>query len=42
MVFLRDGDTAHRWVEEGESDKTEFTLGEAVAFGAAFFVPLVK
>ncbi len=40
MVFLRDGDTAHRWVEEG--DKTEFTLGESVAFGAAFFVPLVK
>lgn len=42
MVFLKDGDTARRWVEEGEGDKTEFTLEEAVAFGAAFFVPLVK
>ena len=42
MVFLKDGDTARRWVEEGEGEKTEFTLDEAVAFGAAFFVPLVK
>ncbi len=42
MVFLKDGDTARRWVEEGEGNKTEFTLDEAVAFGAAFFVPLVK
>jgi mercuric reductase len=42
MVFLKDGDTTRRWVEEGEGDKTEFTLDEAVAFGAAFFVPLVK
>ncbi len=42
MVFLKDGDTARRWVEEGEGDKTEFTLDEAVAFGAAFFVPLVE
>ena len=42
MVFLKDGDTARWWVEEGEGDKTEFTLDEAVAFGAAFFVPLVK
>lgn len=42
MVFLKDGDTARRWVEEGEGDKTEFTLDEAVAFGASFFVPLVK
>ena len=24
------------------ADKTEFTLDEAVAFGASFFVPLVK
>lgn len=39
MVFLKDGDTARRWVEDG--DKTEFTLDEAVAFGAAVFVPLV-
>lgn len=42
MVFLKDGDTAHRWVEEGEGDKTEFALDEAVAFGATFFLPLVK
>jgi mercuric reductase len=42
MVFLKDGDTARRWVEEGEGNKTEFTLDEAVAFGAAVFVPLVK
>ncbi len=42
MVFLKDGDTARWWVEEGEGDKTEFTLDEAVAFGASFFVPLVK
>jgi len=42
MVFLKDGDTARRWVEEGEGDKTEFTLDEAVAFGASVFVPLVK
>ncbi len=42
MVFLKDGDTARLWVEESEGDKTEFTLDEAVAFGANFFVPLVK
>jgi mercuric reductase len=42
MVFLKDGDTARRWMEEGEGDKTEFNLDEAVAFGASFFVPLVK
>ncbi len=42
MVFLKDGDTARRWEEEGEGDKTEFTLEEAVAFGASFFEPLVK
>jgi mercuric reductase len=28
MVFLKDGDTARRWGEEGEGDKTEFTLDE--------------
>jgi mercuric reductase len=42
MVFLRDGDTARHWVKEGEGEKTEFTLDEAVAFGATFFVPLVS
>ncbi len=42
MVFLKDGDTARWWVEESEGDKTEFTLDEAVAFGASFLVPLVK
>jgi hypothetical protein len=42
MVFLKNGDTARRWLEEGEGDKAEFTLDEALAFGAAFFVPLVK
>ncbi len=42
MVFLKDGYAARRWMEEGEGEKTEFTLDEAVAFGAAFFVPLVK
>ena len=42
MVFLKEGDAAHRWVEEGEGDKTEFTFDEAVAFDASFFVPLVK
>lgn len=42
MVFLKDGDTARQWVEDGEGDKTEFTLDEAVAFGAGFFVPLVR
>lgn len=42
MVFLKDGDAARHWVQEGEGEKTEFTLDEAVAFGAAFFVPLVQ
>jgi len=42
MVFLKDGAAARRWVEEGEGDKSQYTLPEAVAFGAGFFVPLVK
>lgn len=42
MVFLKDGATARRWVDEGEGDKSQYTLPEAVAFGAGFFLPLVK
>lgn len=42
MVFLKDGPTAEQWVADGEGDKSQFSLEEAVAFGAGFFVPLVE
>jgi len=42
MVFLKDGDTGRQWLEDGEGDKSLFTLEEAVLFGAGFFVPLVR
>jgi mercuric reductase len=42
MVFLRDEATANQW-QGGDPDGVElFTLPEAVEFGAAFFVPLVR
>ncbi|MEJ2344802.1 MAG: organomercurial lyase [Gammaproteobacteria bacterium] len=42
MVFLRDPATAAGWRRGGEAHIDLFTLPEAVAFGAAFFVPLLS
>ncbi|MDZ7752840.1 MAG: alkylmercury lyase family protein [Gammaproteobacteria bacterium] len=43
MVFLKDGETARRWLATGEGeDKSQYTLDDAVAFGAGFFLPLVE
>jgi hypothetical protein len=41
MVFLRDAATAAGWRRGDEAHIDLFTLPEAVAFGAAFFVPLM-
>lgn len=42
MVFLRDAATAADWRRGDEAHIDLFTLPEAVAFGAAFFVPLMS
>ena len=41
MVFLRDRETAMRWLSEDPANKSIFTLPEAIEFGAGFFMPLV-
>ncbi len=42
MVYLKDDATALAW-QNGETDNISlFTLDEAVAFGCAFFLPLVS
>lgn len=41
MVFLKDGDTARQWQGDEVDTISLFTLGEAIAFGMAFFMPLL-
>jgi hypothetical protein len=41
MVFLEDVDAARTWHGGALERHSLFTLDEAVAFGARFFVPLV-
>jgi hypothetical protein len=42
MVFLEDEPTALTWQDGDTENISLFTLGEAIAFGAGFFNPLVK
>ena len=41
MLFLRDRDTAVTWQQEDAANRSIFDLPAAVAFGAAFFTPLL-
>lgn len=41
MVFLKDADAAEKWHGGDLVNHTMFPLADAVAFGAAFFCPLV-
>lgn len=42
MVFLKDADIARQWQGDEQESISLFTLAEAIAFGAAFFVPLLN
>jgi len=42
MMFLRDGETARRWLADDPETREVFTLQEAVEFGGRFFSPLVS
>ena len=42
MVFLKDSKTAEVWQEDDIENISLFTLPEAVAFGKAFFLPLLE
>jgi mercuric reductase len=42
MVFLKDRPTADAWQNLDTDNTTLFTLPEAVAFGQAFFLPLMS
>ena len=41
MIFLRDEETADRWVTEEAGIRDAFALIEAVRFAGAYFCPLV-
>lgn len=42
MIFLRDAETAQKWLADAAGDKELFTLPEAVQFASRFFVPLLS
>ncbi len=42
MVFLRDHAVATAWQETDQECRTVYSLGEAIALGAAFFSPLLE
>lgn len=42
MVFLKDRQTAETWQNGDTENVSLFTLSEAVAFGKAFFLPLLN
>lgn len=42
MLFLRDRETAETWQQQDSANMSIFDLPAAVAFGAAFFTPLVQ
>lgn len=42
MVFLKDRRTAQAWQAEDIANISLFNLYDAVAFGKAFFIPLLK
>jgi mercuric reductase len=41
MIFLRDGETAQRWLADGPENREVFSLRDAVEFGDRFFSPLL-
>ena len=42
MIFLRDNETAQKWLADGSGGREVFTLQEAVQFASRFFVPLLS
>lgn len=42
MVFLKDTNTARQWQGDEQESISLFTLSEAIAFGMAFFMPLLN
>ena len=41
MVFLKDAETARQWQGDETDSITIFSLPDAIAFGAAFFMPVL-
>jgi len=41
MIFLRDAETAQKWLSDDSGGREIFTLQEAVQFASRFFVPLL-
>ena len=42
MIFLRDNETAHKWLSDEPEGREIFTLQEAVQFSSRFFAPLLS
>lgn len=42
MIFLKDRRVADHWLAQDPANREVFDLGEAVEFGARFFVPLMS
>jgi mercuric reductase len=42
MVFLKDAETARQWQGDQTASITIFSLPDAIAFGAAFFMPIMQ
>lgn len=42
MIFLRDAETAQKWLSDYTASREIFTLQEAVQFATRFFVPLLS
>ncbi|MCB0213304.1 MAG: hypothetical protein KDJ52_28435 [Anaerolineae bacterium] len=41
MIFLRDAETAQKWLADDSAGREVFTLQEAVQFASRFFAPLL-
>ena len=42
MIFLKDKETANKWLEEDINNREIFNIDEAITFAAGFFKPLLK
>ena len=42
MIFLRDTETAQKWLADDSEGREVFTLQEAVRFASQFFIPLLS
>jgi len=42
MIFIRDNETAQKWLSDDTEGREVFTLQEAVQFSSRFFVPLLS